>query len=151
MQIHFGWILLSAAVLLILIALTIFRKRKTVGKTGDLQPGEFFQPYLSINKHERKEGIKHIVIKNSGKGKANNCRIENPGESYIEFKITGTHHMISGGLLKISGHPKPNESSSTPGKYKFILYYQDEGGEEYKIIISDEGEGAGPILVNAFL
>jgi|KBSMisStandDraft_5_1062788.scaffolds.fasta_scaffold34236_1 hypothetical protein len=151
MQIHFGWILLTAAVLTIILALFLIRKRKTASKESNNQQGEIFQPYLSINKHERKEGIKHIIIRNSGKGRANHCRVENTEECHLEFKITGNSQVISGGTLKLSGHPKPGYSTSTPGKYKFILYYQDESGEEYKIIVSDEGEGNGPELKNAFL
>jgi hypothetical protein len=151
MQIHFGWILLTAAVLIIILTLFLIWKRKTASNESNLQQGEIFQPFLSINKHERKDGIKHIVIKNSGKGKANHCRIENAQECHLEFKISGSSQVISGGILKLSGHPKPGYSTSTPGKYKFILFYQDEGGEEYKIIVSDEGEGIGPELKNAFL
>ena len=76
MQIHFGWILLTAVVLIIILTLFLIRKRKTASNESNFQQGEI-STFLSINKHERKEGVKHIVIKNSGKGRANHCRIEN--------------------------------------------------------------------------
>ena len=113
------------------------------------EPSEIFQPYLSIRKFEKSGAGKRLVIENNGKGRANQCTIENLADSGYDFEITGPHHIHVGGSLKMLGNANPGKSVTAKNKFQFLIHYQDDGGEQYKIMVKDDG--SGPKLQNMFL
>jgi len=146
LSVHIWLWSLLIGIVAFLIAIVIIRWGRP---TKPRDPSEIFQPYLAIKKFEKSGAAKKLVIENNGKGRANQCTIENLADSGFDFEITGSPHILVGGSLKMLGNANPVKSVTAKNKFQFLIHYQDDGGEEYKIMVKDDG--SGPKLQNIFL